>query len=121
MNDFSVAASDPRARLDGGRARLLLDELVGLPADQALELLRFSPRLRCEVLARVLDEALATARIRYGTPADRLVLRGAEVRAGEPVVRVRRAAHGLAGWITTDTTSITVHVGPPWTPTDEEP
>lgn len=40
-------------------------------------------------------------------------VRGGEVDEGETVGRVRRQAHGLAAWITTQTASITVELAVP--------
>ncbi len=41
-----------------------------------------------------------------------LVITGSEVGEGETVVRVRRLAHGMADWITTETTDIRVELSP---------
>ena len=38
------------------------------------------------------------------------MVQGGEVGEGEPVIRVRRQAHGLATWITTETTRISVEL-----------
>jgi large subunit ribosomal protein L22 len=46
-------------------------------------------------------------------PPEAYVLRSGDVGEGEPVTRVRRQAHGLAAWITTKTTRITVELAAP--------
>lgn len=121
VKEFLVSATDSNARVEQGRARLVLDRLTGMSADRALDLVRFSPAWRCETLARVLMEAIELASRRHAADAGSLVLFRGEVSNGESIVRVRRAAHGTAGWITTETSRITVHVGPaPETPTEQE-
>ncbi|MDN5933749.1 MAG: iron-sulfur cluster assembly protein, partial [Pseudonocardia sp.] len=65
----------------------------------------------CEQLARVLDKALVRAEQR-GLDADALVLSAGHAVAAEDIVRVRRKAHGVAGWISSPTSDVTIVLRP---------
>jgi metal-sulfur cluster biosynthetic enzyme len=59
---------------------------------------------------------------------DRLVVAGWEVSDGEAVRRLRRMAYGIADWIVTETTAVTVELReaagsdpPPWRPAEQAP
>lgn len=72
----------------------------------ALHTLRFTLSMACPEVARVIQIAVADAT----QPAENLVVVNGAVRDGADVVRLRRQAHGIAGWITTKTTDVTVEV-----------
>jgi ribosomal protein L22 len=118
MNTEVVVAEASQARVDQEVARRVLDRVTGLPALDALARLKFAPATTCEPIARVVERALADAARRYPLPPEAFVVAGGEVAEGEPVIRVRRQAHGLATWITTRTTRITVQLTAPSAPTE---
>jgi large subunit ribosomal protein L22 len=76
----------------------------------ALHVLRFTPSVACPQVARVIQIAAADAARRGAHAAENLIVGGGTVRDGVDVVRLRRQAHGIAGWITTTTTDVTVEV-----------
>lgn len=102
-----ISAETPQARIDPAVALRALDRVRGMTATQALAVLLRPGPGTCEPVARVLQGALAAAD-GVGVPAHMCVVAGGEVGDGEPVTRVRRQAHGLATWITTETTRIRV-------------
>jgi len=106
----AVVAEAPQARIDPGAARRAIDRVRGMPAADALAVLTRPGPGTCEPVARVLQGAMAAAADRLGCRADTCMVQGGEVGAGEPVIRVRRQAHGLATWITTETTRISVEL-----------
>jgi hypothetical protein len=107
-----VAAETMQARIDPAVAIRALERVRQLPAPDALGLLMRPGPGMCEPVARVLQGAIAAAD-RVGAPAHTCVVLGGEVGEGEPVTRVRRKAHGLATWITTETTRIRVELQVP--------
>ncbi|GAA2570499.1 uL22 family ribosomal protein [Pseudonocardia hydrocarbonoxydans] len=107
-----VAAEAPQARIDPAVAIRALERVRGMKAADALAvLLRPGPGM-CEPVGRVVQGALAAAD-GLGVPAGTCIVLGGEVGDGEPVIRVRRQAHGLATWITTETTRIRIELQVP--------
>jgi ribosomal protein L22 len=106
----TVAGHNGQARLGQTEARRILARVQGMTATDALQALRFAPGTVCPPIARVVARAVADAeRSLCGGPDD-LVITGSSVGTGETVVRVRRQAHGMAGWITTETTDIRIEL-----------
>jgi ribosomal protein L22 len=99
------------ARVDPGEARRALDHVRGRSAADALQILQFAAGRTCPPAARIVREAVTGARSR-GLDADQLTVWDFEVAPGDSVVRIRRLAHGQAGWITTETTALTVELRP---------
>ncbi|GAA4848956.1 50S ribosomal protein L22 [Pseudonocardia benzenivorans] len=108
-----VTARSTQARVAADVARRALDRVEGMAATDAVQSLTFSAGHLCEPVARLIDAALAHATRVLHVPAALCVVESGEVGEGETVVRVRRQAHGLATWITTRTTSITVVLSVP--------
>ncbi|MHA6780651.1 uL22 family ribosomal protein [Pseudonocardia saturnea] len=105
-----VVAEAPQARIAKAAAARALDRVHGMSAAEALAVLTRQGAATCEPVARVVQGAVSAAAHRFGSPAGDWVLQGGEIGDGEPVVRVRRKAHGLATWITTETTRIRVEL-----------
>jgi ribosomal protein L22 len=106
---FTGATSN--ARIDPGEARRALAHVRGRSAADALQILQFAAGHTCPPAARIVREAVTEARDR-GLDTDQLTVWDFEVAPGESVVRIRRLAHGQAGWITTETTALTVELRP---------
>lgn len=105
-----VVGHNSQARLSQTEARRVLARVHGMTAAEALHTLHFSAGLVCPPVARVIALAVADAEASLGVGPDALVISASEVGDGETVVRVRRQAHGVAGWITTETTDIRVEL-----------
>ncbi|MBP2365149.1 uL22 family ribosomal protein [Pseudonocardia parietis] len=113
MEPGLVTAETPQARIDPGAAIRALDRVQGMVGAKALAVLMRPGPGTCEPVARVLQGALAAAADRLGAPPGLCIVLGGEVGDGEPMTRVRRQAHGLATWITTETTRIRVELQVP--------
>ncbi|MGK3204265.1 iron-sulfur cluster assembly protein [Amycolatopsis sp. MEPSY49] len=100
-----------QARVPAEEARSALEKVRGLRAGEALAKLRFGPGRTCEPVARVLDRALVDA-ADSGLGADQLVVAGGSAEPAEPIVRVRRKAHGKADWISNPTADVRVELQP---------
>ncbi|MGE3288585.1 MAG: uL22 family ribosomal protein [Pseudonocardia sp.] len=110
--DAVVRGRSSQARVAQPEARRVLERVRGMPADAALHALRFAAGTVCAPVARVVQQATAEAERVHGLGPEALVVAAFEVGEGEPVVRVRRQAHGKADWITTRTTALTVELRP---------
>jgi metal-sulfur cluster biosynthetic enzyme/ribosomal protein L22 len=100
-----------QARVPAEEARSALEKVRGLRAGEALAKLRLGPGRTCEPVARVLDRALVDA-ANAGLGADQLVVAGGSAEPAEPIVRVRRKAHGKADWISSPTADVRVELQP---------
>lgn len=111
--DGVVVAETHQARVGQADARRALDRVIGMSGEEAVATLTFSASTVCEPLARLIDGALVEAWRALHVGSARCVVSGGSVSEGEPVTRVRRQAHGLAAWITTETTRIRVELTVP--------
>ncbi|OZI77103.1 iron-sulfur cluster assembly protein [Bordetella genomosp. 12] len=108
----TITVREAQLRLAQSEAAVALKWVMNTPADKARTRLRFGPGPTCEPLARMLDRALAQAE-EAGVEADQLVLNRARVVQAEHIIRIRRKAHGLADWISSPTSDITLVLAPP--------
>jgi large subunit ribosomal protein L22 len=107
-----IVGHNSQARLSQDEARRIFARVHGMTAADALWALRFSAGTVCPPVARIIAQAAEEAERTLGLGPEGLVVAGTEVGEGETVVRVRRLAHGMADWITTETTDIRVELGP---------
>jgi metal-sulfur cluster biosynthetic enzyme/ribosomal protein L22 len=98
-------------RLAEAEATAALGRVLGEPAVAARAKLRLGPVGKCEPLARVLDEALVRAQ-ECGLDPEVLVVSAGVAEAAEDIVRVRRKAHGVADWISSPTSDVTIVLRP---------
>jgi large subunit ribosomal protein L22 len=101
---------DEQARIPTDVARRVLRHVTGMRVPDALHALRFTLSMACPEVARVVQIAAAEAAHRGAHTPENLVVVAGIVRDGADMVRLRRQAHGIAGWITTTTTDVTVEV-----------
>jgi large subunit ribosomal protein L22 len=97
------------------KARRVIDLLRGLPADEALSILRFTPQSASEPVYKVLESAVANARYAAGLRNERvevedLVISAAYVDEGPTMKRFRPRAQGRAYRIRKRTSHITIEV-----------
>ncbi|MDL5159788.1 iron-sulfur cluster assembly protein [Actinomycetospora termitidis] len=106
-----IVVRKEQVRIAEPDATAALARVAGEPAVPARARLRFGPGPTCEQLARVLDEALVRAQ-ESGLDPDVLVLSAGQAVAAEDIVRVRRKAHGVADWISSKTSDVTIVLRP---------
>lgn len=121
-----VTVREPQLRVEHSEVLAALGRVRGRSAVEARARLRFGPGRTCEQVARMLDTALVEAE-RRGLAVDTLMVGASSAVAAEDIVRVRRKAHGVADWISSPTTDVTIVVGSeecagtPVAPPTEEP
>ncbi|MFJ9387649.1 iron-sulfur cluster assembly protein [Nocardioides sp. NPDC101246] len=106
-----VTVHEEQVRVAEAEAVAALHRVIGRSAIEARARLRLGPGRTCEPLARVLDRALVVAGERGLDPAA-LVLAAGSAVAAEDIVRIRRKAHGVADWISSPTSDVTVVLRP---------
>jgi large subunit ribosomal protein L22 len=92
------------------KARRVVDLIRGLPADEALAVLRFAPQAASEPVAKVIASAVANAEHNLKLDTDSLVVSAAYVDEGPMLKRFRPRAQGRAYRIRKRTSHITVEL-----------
>ncbi len=99
------------------KARRIVDLIRGRNAAEAVATLRFAPQAASDPVRKVLESAMANARVRADQHAERfdereLVVAAAYVDEGPTMKRFRPRAQGRASRINKRTSHITVVVAP---------
>ena len=92
------------------KTRRVVDLVRGLPVDEALAILRFSPHAAAEPVAKVVASAAANAENNLDLDPDTLRVAVAMVDEGPTLKRIRPRAQGRAYRIRKRTSHITIEV-----------
>ena len=92
------------------KCRRVVDLVRGLPVNEALAVLRFSPQAAAEPVAKVIASAAANAENNLDLDPDTLVVAVAMVDEGPTLKRIRPRAQGRAYRIRKRTSHITIEV-----------
>lgn len=107
---METSATLRHARLSPQKARLVADQLRGLPVERAIEILTFSKPKATFLLKKVLESAIANAEHNEGADVDELCVGVVSIDQGPTFRRFRARARGRASRITKRTSHITVTV-----------
>ena len=107
---MEVLAKHRFARTSAQKARLVADQIRGLPVSKALEILTFSPKKAAVLVKKVLDSAIANAEHNEGADIDELRVGAILVDEGPTMKRIMPRAKGRADRIIKRTSHITVVV-----------
>jgi ribosomal protein L22 len=94
------------------KARLVADQVRGLPLDDALPLLRFSTRSAAKDIRKLIESAAANAEANHDLVADDLMIKDIHVDEGPTLRRYRPRALGRATRINKRTSHIAVALTP---------
>lgn len=98
------------ARSSAQKARLVADQIRGLPVEKALEILTYSPKKAAVLVKKVVDSAIANAEHNEGADVDELVISKICVDEGPTMKRIMPRAKGRADRIMKRSCHITVVV-----------
>ena len=98
------------ARLSAQKGRLVADQIRGMPAEQALNLLRFSSKKAAGLMRKVLESAIANAEHNEGADIDELKVAAVTVDEGPTQKRMRARAKGRGNRILKRTSHLSVTV-----------
>ncbi len=107
---MEVAATLRYSRLSAQKARLVLNQIRGLPVDRALDVLTFSNKKAARTVRKVLESAIANAEHNQGADVDDLRISSAWANEGPTLKRMRARAKGRGSRILKPTSHITVKV-----------
>jgi large subunit ribosomal protein L22 len=97
-------------RISPSKARRVVDLVRGLPAQEALTVLKFAPQAASETVYKVLASAIANAENNERLDPESLLVRAAYVDEGATMKRFRPRAQGRAYRIRKRTCHITIEV-----------
>jgi len=98
------------ARISPQKARLVADQIRGLPVEKALSTLSFSTKRAAGLIKKVLESAIANAEHNEGADVDELRVRTIFVDEGPVMKRIQARAKGRANRILKRTSHIHVSV-----------
>ena len=98
------------ARSSAQKARLIADQIRGLPVDKALDILTYSPKKAAHLVKNVLLSAVANAEHNEGADIDMLKVKTIFVDEAPSMKRIKPRAKGRADRIIKRTSHITVVV-----------
>ncbi len=108
---MKVSAVLRGTHLSAQKGRLVADQIRGLPIDQALNILAFSPKKGAAVIKKVLESAIANAEHNDGADIDELKVATITVDEGPSMKRFMARAKGRGNRIIKQTCHIVVTVG----------
>ena len=108
---MEVSANLRFARISPQKCRLVADQVRGMPVEQALELLAFSPKKGAAIIKKVLNSAIANAEHNEGADIDELSVTRIFIDQGPTMKRIMPRAKGRADRIIKRTSHITLVVG----------
>lgn len=107
---MEVAARLKGAQISAQKARLVADQIRGMPVEEALNVLEFSPKKAAQILRKLLDSAIANAENNEGADVDELRISSIFVDEGMTLKRLKPRAKGRADRIFKRSCHITVKV-----------
>lgn len=107
---MQVQASAKFVRSSPRKVRLVMQGIRGLPVEQALLQLRFTPKPIARDVAKVLESAVANAENNFALDRDDLTVHSIYAGDGRTLRRFRAKARGRVGRILRRTSHITVVV-----------
>lgn len=96
------------ARISPRKVSVVLDLIRKKPIEEAMAILKFTPKSACEYLEKLLKSAKANAENNYNMDVDRLYVSECFVCPGPILKRIRPRAHGRAYRIEKRTSHVTI-------------
>jgi large subunit ribosomal protein L22 len=107
---MEISARLNNAPMSAQKARLVGDQIRGLPVDKALNILKFSPKKAAELMLKILESAIANAEHNEDADVDELKVSTVYVNEGSTQKRLRTRAKGRANRILKRSCHITIKV-----------
>jgi large subunit ribosomal protein L22 len=108
---MEVSATLKQAHISAQKARLVADQVRGMPVEKALNLLIFSPKKAAVMVRKLLESAIANAEHNEGADIDELKVSAIYVNEATTMKRFRARAKGRGTRILKRNSHITITVG----------
>ena len=96
------------ARISSRKVKIVADLIRGKDADEALAIVKFTPKASSEVIEKLLKSAIANAENNHGMKHEKLYVAEIYANQGPTLKRIRPAAKGSAVRIRKRTSHITI-------------
>ena len=96
------------ARISARKVKIVADLIRGKKVDEALAIVKFTPKASSEVIEKLLKSAIANAENNHGMNRGNLVVSEIYANQGPTMKRIRPAAKGSASRIRKRTSHITI-------------
>lgn len=107
---MEISARLSNAPLSAQKARLVGDQIRGMPVEKALNILKFSSKKGAAIVKKVLESAIANAEHNQSADIDELRVSTVYVNEGPTMKRFKARAKGRANHILKRTCHITIKV-----------
>ena len=101
-------ASLKYARISSRKVKIVIDLIRGKDVDEALAIVKFTPKASSEIIEKLLKSAIANAENNHGMAHNKLYVAEIYANQGPTLKRIRPAAKGSAVRIRKRTSHITV-------------
>ena len=108
---MQVSATLKQVHISPQKARLVADQVRGMPVEKALNLLLFSHKKAAVIVRKVLESAIANAEHNEGADIDELKVSAIFVNQARTMKRFHARAKGRGNRILKRSSHITVTVG----------
>lgn len=98
------------ARISARKVKIVADLVRGKKVDEALAIIKFTPKASSELLEKLLKSAIANAENNHGMNRGNLVVSEIYANQGPTLKRIRPAAKGSAVRIRKRTSHVTIKV-----------
>lgn len=105
---IEAKASLKFARISARKVKIVADLIRGKNADEALAIVKFTPKASSEVIEKLLKSAIANAENNHGMKHENLYIAEIYANQGPTLKRIRPAAKGSAVKIRKRTSHITI-------------
>ena len=107
---LSASATLKYARISSRKVKIVADLIRGKSADEALAIVKFTPKASSVIIEKLLKSAIANAENNHGMKHDKLYVAEIYANQGPTLRRIRPAAKGSAVRIRKRTSHITIVV-----------
>lgn len=96
------------ARISSRKVKIVIDLIRGKSVDEALAIVKFTPKASSEIIEKLLKSAIANAENNHGMAHEKLYIAEIYANQGPTLRRIRPAAKGSAVRIRKRTSHITI-------------
>ena len=105
---LSASATLKYARISSRKVKIVADLIRGKNVDEALAIVKFTPKAASEIVEKLLKSAIANAENNHGMKSNNLYVAEIYANQGPTLRRIRPAAKGSAVRIRKRTSHITI-------------
>ena len=105
---MEARATLSRARISARKVKIVIDLIRGKDVNEALAILKFTPKAASPLVEKLLKSAIANAENNHNMDVSKLYVAEIYANQGETMKRIRAATQGRANRIRKRTSNITV-------------